>query len=386
MESERDQTEPADGGREGVIEVMARLVAGEQGAMWDLHVLLEMPVRRMLRAEARRVDLHVGDDDLLDLTLDTAVAVAKLAPAWDPAGALPWVWARKPAPSPTCCTTTSASSPATLDDEHLDLLEPPAAVPMPEPREVLRVAAQRHPGARGAGRRGWSRRYRRATPTSGSASSSRRAPATAPRRSPWRRRPACGPTPSARSASTSTSASNRSPDPPAVLLGGLCSDRDRPGTTRATPPLRRSPTGRLLMVVLAIVGLAASACRSGGTSASELERSLTPETEAVPTTAASSEPASGTDVEVIDGDTLEVRSPDGTVERVRVIGINAPESDECFAGPADEAMRRLVGDGPVEPIRDRSDRDQYGRLLRYVHATAPTSGSRSWPVATPSCG
>lgn len=71
-------------------------------------------------------------------------------------------------------------------------------------------------------------------------------------------------------------------------------------------------------------------------------------------------------IEVVDGDTLEVRLVGGRVERLRLVGINTPEDGECLA---DEAARRLVvlvGDGRVRLVRDQSNRDIYGRLLRHV--------------------
>ncbi len=70
-------------------------------------------------------------------------------------------------------------------------------------------------------------------------------------------------------------------------------------------------------------------------------------------------------VEVIDGDTLEVRV-DGTVERVRLIGINTPESGECFADEARDALVDLVAGEQVRLEQDVSERDTYGRLLAYV--------------------
>ena len=71
-------------------------------------------------------------------------------------------------------------------------------------------------------------------------------------------------------------------------------------------------------------------------------------------------------VKIIDGDTIDVRGSDDSVDRVRFIGINAPESDECFSADATAALTRLLGDGALSLISDRTDRDQYGRLLRYV--------------------
>jgi micrococcal nuclease len=52
-------------------------------------------------------------------------------------------------------------------------------------------------------------------------------------------------------------------------------------------------------------------------------------------------------IEATDGDTVVARLEDGSVERVRYIGIDTPESDprepvECFGRPASAANRRLV--------------------------------------------
>jgi micrococcal nuclease len=72
-------------------------------------------------------------------------------------------------------------------------------------------------------------------------------------------------------------------------------------------------------------------------------------------------------VDVIDGDTLEVRVG-GAVERVRLIGINTPETGECFADRATDALADLVAGREVRLEQDVSDRDQYGRILAYVMA------------------
>ncbi len=68
---------------------------------------------------------------------------------------------------------------------------------------------------------------------------------------------------------------------------------------------------------------------------------------------------------VVDGDTIEAEI-DGQAERVRLIGMNAPESDECLADEATARLTELVGGQDVRLMSDVSDRDQYGRLLRYV--------------------
>lgn len=65
---------------------------------------------------------------------------------------------------------------------------------------------------------------------------------------------------------------------------------------------------------------------------------------------------------VIDGDTIEVLGG----ERIRYIGIDAPETGEYFAAEAVEKNRELVEGKRVRLESDVEDRDEYGRLLSYV--------------------
>jgi micrococcal nuclease len=79
-------------------------------------------------------------------------------------------------------------------------------------------------------------------------------------------------------------------------------------------------------------------------------------------------------VHLSDGDTLTVRFSDGGEEKVRLIGIDTPETKrpntpiQCF-GP--EASRFLAAAAPagtdVRVERDVEERDRYGRLLGYVY-------------------
>lgn len=71
-------------------------------------------------------------------------------------------------------------------------------------------------------------------------------------------------------------------------------------------------------------------------------------------------------IEVVDGDTLEVRMGDGREERLRLVGINTPEDGECLAEEAARRLDALAGGRRVRLVRDVSDRDQYDRLLRHV--------------------
>jgi endonuclease YncB( thermonuclease family) len=69
---------------------------------------------------------------------------------------------------------------------------------------------------------------------------------------------------------------------------------------------------------------------------------------------------------VFDGDTIEVEM-NGRTYRVRYIGIDTPERDEPFYEEATQANRQLVGRQEVILVKDVSETDQYGRLLRYIY-------------------
>jgi endonuclease YncB( thermonuclease family) len=74
------------------------------------------------------------------------------------------------------------------------------------------------------------------------------------------------------------------------------------------------------------------------------------------------------DVAVSDGDTFSL-TVDGVPERIRLIGIDAPEVGECQADRSTEALEvLLLFATDIVLVADRTDRDRYGRLLRYVEA------------------
>jgi micrococcal nuclease len=81
----------------------------------------------------------------------------------------------------------------------------------------------------------------------------------------------------------------------------------------------------------------------------------------------------GTVAAVVDGDTIHVRVQD-RIEKVRYIGINAPEvrhptkGEEPGGREASAVNRRLVEGKQVRLELDVQHRDRYGRLLAYVWA------------------
>ncbi|MFA6273647.1 MAG: thermonuclease family protein [Candidatus Paceibacterota bacterium] len=79
-------------------------------------------------------------------------------------------------------------------------------------------------------------------------------------------------------------------------------------------------------------------------------------------------------VKVVDGDTIDV-SINGKTERLRLIGINTPETVdprkpvECFGVEASNKAKSLLSNKKVglESDPSQGERDKYDRLLRYVY-------------------
>ncbi len=74
-------------------------------------------------------------------------------------------------------------------------------------------------------------------------------------------------------------------------------------------------------------------------------------------------------VRIVDGDTLEVSLSNGNTEKVRLIGVNTPESTtrhEPYGSEASEFTKKSLAGKTIYLEKDVSDRDRYGRLLRIV--------------------
>ncbi len=72
-------------------------------------------------------------------------------------------------------------------------------------------------------------------------------------------------------------------------------------------------------------------------------------------------------VKVIDGDTIEV-DLNGTTQRVRYIGMDSPEIGDPYFEKAKNANAAIVSGKTLTLVKDVSEIDEYGNLLRYVFA------------------
>ncbi|WP_139653443.1 thermonuclease family protein [Raoultibacter phocaeensis] len=133
---------------------------------------------------------------------------------------------------------------------------------------------------------------------------------------------------------------------------------------------RRQLAALLALVFFLVAGVALSAF--GGSQASD-DVSVNPQQ------SSSREIEQVEIVRVVDGDTVVVERLDGSEEKVRLIGIDAPESvasDESRNTEegriASAYLHELLPARTVVYLeQDVSDRDQYDRLLRYVWLDEP---------------
>ena len=110
-------------------------------------------------------------------------------------------------------------------------------------------------------------------------------------------------------------------------------------------------------LLAAAVALVASGCGGGAVS------------DDPPRSAASGTPDELATAELIfDGDSLEVRI-DGRVKEVRLLGINAPERDECHGNQSREALTVILESADeLSVTSDGEETDRFGRRLRFLSA------------------
>lgn len=71
-------------------------------------------------------------------------------------------------------------------------------------------------------------------------------------------------------------------------------------------------------------------------------------------------------VRVVDGDTIEV-TVGGQALTVRYVGVDTPERGEPGYKAAAAANQAFLGSGTLWLARDKTDKDRYGRLLRFIY-------------------
>jgi len=71
-------------------------------------------------------------------------------------------------------------------------------------------------------------------------------------------------------------------------------------------------------------------------------------------------------VRVIDGDTIELEND----VRIRLLGLDAPESNDCFYEEAKAYLEGALSEGVIKIRKDVTGSDRYNRLLRYVYVPA----------------
>ncbi len=147
--------------------------------------------------------------------------------------------------------------------------------------------------------------------------------------------------------------------------------------------MRRLPLSLLLLCPLAL-GLAGCAPEEPSGQQPGTARGLA---EPAPATSSpSARPGTPAEViDVVDGDTIHARLRSGRVERVRLIGIDAPERSttrtgypQCGGEEATEALERLAPRRSeirltTDAVQDR--RDRFGRLLAYVRTAESGSAT-----------
>src|SRR3546814_695399 len=124
--------------------------------------------------------------------------------------------------------------------------------------------------------------------------------------------------------------------------------------------MQKSP----FLIAITLFLLVSSACGEAATQVPTIDQTA-PGASCIP----DNPPQTGKVVDVVDGDTIEVRlDQDGRTSTVRYVGMDTPESTsetEYFGPEASAKNAELVLGKNVTLIKDVSETDQYDRLLRY---------------------
>ncbi|HVE91395.1 MAG TPA: thermonuclease family protein [Actinomycetota bacterium] len=148
----------------------------------------------------------------------------------------------------------------------------------------------------------------------------------------------------------------------------------------ARPSPARTAGVFLTGLALLMTGCQAGATDTGSTTSPSPAPRITsiPEPTPRPTPSPEFETEQVTVRRVVDGDTVEVEMADGRTEKVRLIGVDTPESTtrhERYGSEASAYTSKELSDRDVWLETDAGERDRYSRLLAYVWLVRPLTGS-----------
>ncbi len=131
-----------------------------------------------------------------------------------------------------------------------------------------------------------------------------------------------------------------------------------------------SDTMRRTATVILLLAVIAGACTSGPSVGDDAPAETTVAGDELSSTTEVTLPPEeevirGTVDGVIDGDTIQAMV-NGKRINIRLIGISAPEGDECYGNESRTALASLVSGQTVVLASDGPDTDSAGRALRYV--------------------
>jgi micrococcal nuclease len=138
---------------------------------------------------------------------------------------------------------------------------------------------------------------------------------------------------------------------------------------KAIQKLIAQPGGMLILIVVLVLVILFDAFTIQPTDEPEYSIDTSQNTELV---VDANQPYSVTSV--VDGDTMKI-DVDGTIETLRLIGINTPETVDprrpvqCFGKEASDKVKELLEGQKVRIEQDptQDTRDRYGRILAYVY-------------------
>ena len=170
--------------------------------------------------------------------------------------------------------------------------------------------------------------------------------------------------PTTAAASTTTTAPGPTTSDPAVPTTLAAA----PSVVTTTIPATNDPAVPTTLTTAAPAPVTTTAAPTTTTTAPATSDPAVPTTLAAPPVSTAPDDGDGRVrvVRVVDGDTIIVLLK-GEETRVRLIGINAPESDECLAEEAGRRLEEMLSE-EVRLETDEEETDRFGRMLAYIWA------------------